>query len=245
MLLEAHHRGDESNPKDVVRAVKAVVELIGNANANLRRVKVIGDINKALLPLVGDDNNSVEAPPLLFRTEFAQKGKEMVDQVKAMRSTFTSKPARRPPFFRNAPPQQPGWLQSQVRKGWSQKCPLWSRKTIPGRERNLPEPPQEQNTELEIVHVCLPPFPKDVQKYVVKSDCMPGHSASSIRSSSSWKAARSQKHLEGVDKGPMGVRHHKGSLTRFHIKDLSGCGSSHSSLHSGSGSPDKGRVNPL
>ena len=48
MLLEAHHRGDESDPKDVVRAVKAVVELIGNANAhmsNLRRVKVIGDSN--------------------------------------------------------------------------------------------------------------------------------------------------------------------------------------------------------
>ena len=81
-----------------------------------------------------------------------------------------------------------------------------------------------------------------VQKYVVKSDCMPGHSASSIRSSSSWKAARSQKHLEGVDKGPMGIRHHKGSPNRFHIKALSGCGSSHSSLHGRSGSPDKGRV---
>ena len=53
MLLEPHHRGDESDPKDVVKAVKAAVELIGNANAhmsNLRRVKVIGDINKALLP---------------------------------------------------------------------------------------------------------------------------------------------------------------------------------------------------
>ena len=53
---------------------------------------------------------------------------------------------------------------------------------------------------------------------------------------------RSQKHLEGVDKGPLGVRHHKGSPNRFHIKALSGCGSSHSSLHSRSGSPDKGRV---
>ena len=165
MLLEAHHRGDESDPKDVVRAVKVAVELIANANAhmsNLRRVKVIGDINKALLPLVGDDTNFVEAPPLLFGTEFAQKGKEMVDQVKAMRSTFTSKPERRPPFFRNGPPGNRGGLQSQVRKGRSPKFPLWSRKTIPGRERNLPEQPQEQNTELERVHVCLPPFPKDV-----------------------------------------------------------------------------------
>ena len=41
------------------------------------------------------------------------------------------------------------------------------------------------------------------------------YSASCIRSSSSWKAARSQKHLEGVDEGPLGVRHHKGSPNRF------------------------------
>ena len=123
MLLEAHHRGDESDPKDVVRAVKAAVELIGNANAhmsNLRRVKVIGDINKALLPLVGDDINFVEAPPLLFGTEFAQKGKEMVDQVKAMRSTFTSKPERRPPFFLNGPPGNRGGFSRRYRKGGAQ-----------------------------------------------------------------------------------------------------------------------------
>ena len=35
MLLEAHHRGDASDPKDVVNAVKAAVALIGNANANM------------------------------------------------------------------------------------------------------------------------------------------------------------------------------------------------------------------
>jgi hypothetical protein len=123
MLLEANHRGDESDPKDVVRAVKAAVELIGNANAhmsNLRRVKVIGDINKALLPLVGDDTNFVEAPPLLFGMEFAQKGKEMVDQVKAMRSTFTSKPERRPPFFRNGPPGNRGGFSRRYGKGGAQ-----------------------------------------------------------------------------------------------------------------------------
>ena len=139
MLLEAHHRGDESDPKDVVRVVKAAVELIGTANAhmsNLWRVKVIGDINKALIPLVGDDTNFVEAPPLLFGMEFAQKGKEMVDQVKAMRSTFTSKLERTPPFFRNGPPGNwgGGGLQSQVQKGRSPKFPLWSRKTRQGEE---------------------------------------------------------------------------------------------------------------
>ena len=61
---------------------------------------------------------------------------------------------------------------------------------------------------------------------------MPGHSPSSIRSSSSWKAATSHKHLEGVDKGPVGVRHCEGSPNRFHIKAMAGCDSSHTPIHS-------------
>ena len=78
MLLEAHHRDDESDPKDVVRAVKAAVELIGNANAqmsNVRRVKVIGDINKTLLPLVGDDTNFVEATHYCLGQSLPKRGR--------------------------------------------------------------------------------------------------------------------------------------------------------------------------
>ena len=75
----------------MVKAVKAAVELFGNANANmsnLQGVKVIGDINKALLPLVRDKANSMEAFPMFFGTEFAQKGKE-VDRMKAMRFIYS------------------------------------------------------------------------------------------------------------------------------------------------------------
>ena len=75
----------------MAQAVKTAVELIGNANASishLRREKVIGELNKALLPLIGDDDNFKEATPPLFGTEFAKKGKDMIDQVKALRSLF-------------------------------------------------------------------------------------------------------------------------------------------------------------
>ena len=65
---------------------------------------MITSINMSLLPIVGDDSNFANAAPLLFGTEFAKKGKEMVDQVKAMRSTVSRKPNRRPPFFRGGPP---------------------------------------------------------------------------------------------------------------------------------------------
>ena len=76
-LVEAHHKGEQLDSVETLRAVKASVQLIGNANAHmshLRRVRVIGDINKALLPIVGEDQNFREAPPLLFGTDFAKKG---------------------------------------------------------------------------------------------------------------------------------------------------------------------------
>ena len=61
----------------------------------LQRERVVNDLNKSLLPIVGDDLNFKEAAPLLFGT---------VDQVRAMRSTITRKPQRRPPFFSRWPP---------------------------------------------------------------------------------------------------------------------------------------------
>ena len=47
-------------------------------------------MNKALLPLVEEDSNFEDVSPSLFGLEFAQKSKELVDQVKAMRSTITT-----------------------------------------------------------------------------------------------------------------------------------------------------------
>ena len=65
--------------KEVIQAVKSGMHLIGNANAHLlhlRREKIVRDMNKAILPIVGDDNNFKEAAPFLFGTEFAKKSKE-------------------------------------------------------------------------------------------------------------------------------------------------------------------------
>ena len=71
-ILEAHHNGDILDQKEMVHAVKSGMQLIGNANAHLlhlRRQRVVSDINKALLPVVGDDKNFKEAAPLLFGTK--------------------------------------------------------------------------------------------------------------------------------------------------------------------------------
>ena len=91
-ILEAHHKGVTLDHKEVIQAVKSGMHLIVNANAHLlhlRREKIVRDMNKALLPIVGDDNNFKEAAPFLFGTEFVKKSKEMVEQVKAMRSTIS------------------------------------------------------------------------------------------------------------------------------------------------------------
>ena len=75
---------------------------------------MVEDINRALLPVAGDNHIFRKTPPLLFGPEFVQKGKELVEQVKAMRSIIMRKQEWRPPFFRGAPHFHP-----QLRKGQS------------------------------------------------------------------------------------------------------------------------------
>jgi len=94
-------------PEETMKVATDAIKLLGNASArisHLRRTKVITQVNKTLLPLVEDDSNFVEVSPSLFGPEFAQKSKDLVDQVKAMRSTLNA-PSR---FFDQAPPTARG-----------------------------------------------------------------------------------------------------------------------------------------
>ena len=130
--LSAIRETKQDVPKETVSAATGAVKLLGNASArisHLRRTKVISQMNKALLPLVEEDSNFGEASPSLFGPEFAQKSKQHVDQVKAMRSTLgTSKP-----FFRPGPPNSRGGLLSQadMRRGRSPERTAKPRKIIP------------------------------------------------------------------------------------------------------------------
>ena len=95
----------------VYQAAKAAVQLVGNASAklsHLRRKKVVSGLNSTLLPLVEEDNNFSKAPPSLFGTEFAQKSKDHVDQVKAIRALPRQRSTPREPFFRGGPPSSRG-----------------------------------------------------------------------------------------------------------------------------------------
>ena len=105
-ILEADARGDEISNKQAVDTATAALTLIGNSSAqisHLRRSKLVSNMNKALLPLVEDDSNFVDAPLSLFRPEFGQRSKDHVEQVKAIRSSLDDKK-----FFRNVPPTAGG-----------------------------------------------------------------------------------------------------------------------------------------
>ena len=52
--------------------------------------------------------------------EFAKKGKEMVEQVRAMRSTLSKKQERKPPFFRRGPPGHQGGFERRYGRGGAQ-----------------------------------------------------------------------------------------------------------------------------
>ena len=65
------------------------MKLIGNANAKTSHLERESDVINALLPVV----RILRRYHLSFLAEFANKGKELVDQVRAMRSTITRKVA--------------------------------------------------------------------------------------------------------------------------------------------------------
>ena len=80
---------EEVTIEEVTDAATCAIQLLGNANAQisrLRREKITSSLNKTLVPLSQDDSNFVGAAPSLFGAEFAKKAKDHVDQVKALRA---------------------------------------------------------------------------------------------------------------------------------------------------------------
>ena len=69
-------------------------------------------LNKSRLSLLEEDSNFEDVAPSLFGPEFARKLKELVDQVRAIRST-AQKDGKL--FFRQGPPRA-GGLQSTTRE---------------------------------------------------------------------------------------------------------------------------------
>ena len=135
--LSAIIESEEGASEQTISAVTAAVKLLGNASArisHLRCTKIIIQVNKTLLPLVDEDSNFGEVSPSLFGSEFAQKSKELVDQVKAMLHLSS--------FFDRASPAV-GGLQLQAR---TRRSPEFSKKQPPSSGQDAPKRHMEQVT---------------------------------------------------------------------------------------------------
>ena len=74
-IVEADTRGENISNTQGVNAVKAAIELIGNANARIShlsrtKTKIIFQMNKSFLPLTEEDDNFTKAPPAFFGADF-------------------------------------------------------------------------------------------------------------------------------------------------------------------------------
>ena len=96
---------------DVKEVSSTAVELLGNANARisrLRRDKLVS-INKSLTPLVQDDTEFASASPNLFGSDFSKRAKEYLDQVKTLKATLPPRQQGRGEVVPvHLPPLRPG-----------------------------------------------------------------------------------------------------------------------------------------
>ena len=205
-LLE---QGQEMSPDEVRDATSTAVELIGNANARisrLRRERIVTSVNKVLLPLARDDEQFAEAAPHLFGTDFARQSKEFMDQVKAIRSTLPSKtkePARKP-FFRGGPPRRGEGTNSGAETpaasgavaGHRTNC-RHSRHSVYTLCRSTCIPKSICTSSMceSISKVCCTVYPE--------CHCTHGYNPPEHTKSSSWTAVSLLQKLGGTDKGSM------------------------------------------
>ena len=165
-LLEAHHKGKQLEGGEAIKAVKTIVQLMGIANVNMShlwRLRVAEDIKRALL-LDVNGNHIFREVPLSFGPGFAQRGKELVKQVKAIQSTVMRKLEQRPPFSRGAPRQ--GDSIHSYERGGAQIYVLPTKQTLSGQRKF---PAQGTKAVVEIVCPNINASTKETCKGVLSS----------------------------------------------------------------------------
>ena len=75
-MINKHNRQEAPSPSDIKEASPAAAEILGNASGRiscLKREKIVGDVNKALLRLAMEDDNFRDALPSLFGNKLARR----------------------------------------------------------------------------------------------------------------------------------------------------------------------------
>ena len=216
-IVEANAKGEKVDHKQAVNAATAALELVGNASAQIshyRRSKIVTSLNKTLLLLVEEDKNFEEAPPSLFGTEFARKSKELIDQVKAMRSHMRD--SKQPPnqFFRSVPPNSRGVDTTQDRE---EAIPPEG-ETTRGQWVGVPNNRNPSGTSKLNAHRQFHRHDNNSETYAEKSYCMPGHRMpSNFDPAPGRETGGSPAELAGHYSGPVGPRGNSGLSDRLLI----------------------------
>ena len=138
-MINKHNRQEAPSPNDYKEASLAAAELLGNASARisrLRREKIVGDVNKALLLLAMEDDNFRDAPPYLFSNEFARRSKDYVTGV-SHEGNLTKRQGA-PTLFQNGPPRRGGG-DCKPRGGGSQNKSRSNREWYQGSKSSYPQ----------------------------------------------------------------------------------------------------------
>ena len=101
----------EVTQESLTESVGQALHYLGNANANISRMKGLKDLNPDLPSLVDQADTLADAPPLLFGQGFAKKAKDHAEEVKSLRKAA---PSSSKSFFKGGRPSRGGtWRASR------------------------------------------------------------------------------------------------------------------------------------
>ena len=109
-ILEEAQKGSLST-KNVVNATRQAIKFLRNASSHIaqeRRRKIAGYLNSDVRVLVEDEDQFVDAAPMLFGKNFDKAVKEYVDAVKSLRKSYGNgrHQSTGSQFFRGGRPHQ-------------------------------------------------------------------------------------------------------------------------------------------
>ena len=150
---------------------------------------MVSHINQALMPIVQEEVNFEDSAPSLFGSGFAKKSKELMDQLKAMRTSIPKKGSRdqHQLFFRKGPSTSRSGGANYQRFSGNQHKFRGNRGGTTVKSGTTTSPTKRRTIHRTLRANSNKYLKKCLRKYTVTTDSIHGRGPNSSSKTAGWK----------------------------------------------------------